>query len=74
MSRRRVRIPRDLRALADKFTRAGGQLGLTNGGHIRWTLPNGGVVFSASSPSDWRATKAVERQLARKGWEVKEHE
>lgn len=35
----------------------------TNGGHLRWTAPTGGFVFTASTPSDNRAIKNIMRDL-----------
>lgn len=38
----------------------------TNGGHIKLThVETGGVVFCATSPSDWRAVANTRRKIAR---------
>lgn len=42
----------------------------TKGGHLRWTAPAGGFVFTASTPSDNRATQNMIRDLRKYGLTV----
>lgn len=52
--------------------RQGWKVTVTPGGHLKWTAPNGKVVFSAYSPSDSRALKNSVSQLRLAGFiEVK---
>jgi hypothetical protein len=37
----------------------------TAGGHLRMTHPNGALIYSASTPSDWRATRNAVARLRR---------
>lgn len=39
----------------------------TNGGHLRWTSPDGQPVFSPATSSDWRAARNHRRDLERYG-------
>lgn len=41
---------------------------LKKSGHRKFTSPKGAVVFTSSSPSDYRALRNVERDLKRAGW------
>lgn len=41
---------------------------LKTSGHRKLTSPTGAVVFTSSSPSDFRAIRNVERDLKRAGW------
>lgn len=43
-----------LNELARQCVDEGWTVELTAGGHLRWTAPNGGFVFSASTPGDQR--------------------
>jgi hypothetical protein len=45
----------DIATLVRRLGRLGITAKRTNGGHIRWKLPNGAHVISASTPSDHRA-------------------
>lgn len=61
-----MKIPRQYKQLADAAQAAGWRIEPTNGGHLRWTHPAADrPVFSAASPSDWRAVKNVRARLRR---------
>ena len=42
----------------------------TNGGHVRITCPDGGVIFTGMTPSDPRSVKNLTAMLRRKGVEL----
>jgi hypothetical protein len=43
----------------------------TNSSHLRWRGPEGhGLVFTPSTPSDWRSIKNATAQLRRAGLKV----
>lgn len=63
MSRTRAHPWQDLRIWAEA---RGWSMRLTNGGHLRWTHASGaGPVYSAASPSDWRALRNVRALMLR---------
>jgi len=58
----------DLQSLIRTAQRQGWSVQLRRGGHLAWKSPSGdGVVFSASSPSDWRAMPNLKSSLRRAG-------
>lgn len=59
---------KDLNDLAKKAMKQGWVITLRNNGHLAWKSPKGGVVFSASSPSDYRAIKNTIRELKKFGF------
>lgn len=54
----------ELRRIAEA---AGWTVTMTSGGHLRWAAPSGAIVFSSSSPSDWRAVHKHRSELRKKG-------
>jgi predicted RNA binding protein YcfA (HicA-like mRNA interferase family) len=65
------RSNRKVTTLAELFKRLeseGWEIERRKAGHVRLTSPKGGVVFTSSSPSDFRALRNVERDLKRAGW------
>lgn len=57
------KIPRDFRPIAKRALAAGWTITPTNGGHYRWTAPDGAFFYTAASPSDRRAPKNVKRNF-----------
>ncbi len=58
----------DLQSLIRTAQRQGWSVQLRRGGDLAWKSPSGdGVVFSASSPSDWRANSNLRACLRRAG-------
>jgi hypothetical protein len=57
------KIPPDMRKLARQARRQGWTVTMTNKCHWRWEAPDGRVVITSSSPSDYRAAKKVKCQL-----------
>ncbi len=58
----------DLQSLIRTAQRQGWSVQLRRGGHLAWKSSNGNVVvFSASSPSDWRALPNLKASLKRAG-------
>jgi len=45
----------------------------SNGGHLKWIPPVGRFFFSASTPSDYRAIKNIERDLKQRGLDTSKH-
>ncbi|MDF5935355.1 type II toxin-antitoxin system HicA family toxin [Pseudomonas aeruginosa] len=43
----------------------GWRVGLTNGGHLRFTKAERPVIHTSSTPSDWRAVRNAVAMLAR---------
>lgn len=54
---------KDLQEIRQKAEKHGWVIVYTNGGHLKWTLPNRGFFFSASTPSDWQAIRNIESQI-----------
>jgi hypothetical protein len=62
-----LRIPRDFRALAAQARGAGWTISSLGNQHLVWRSPQGGWVYSSSSPSDWRAPHKLRAALRRAG-------
>jgi hypothetical protein len=62
-------LHRDLRDLARRAIACGFTIGRTRSGHMTWRAPNGGIYFSGSTPSDWRAVRNLRSWLLRHGLE-----
>ena len=60
---------KDLNDLVKRAVKQGWTVTLRNNGHLAWKSPRGGVVFTASSPSDFRVIKNVIRELKKFGFE-----
>lgn len=54
-----------LRALLISAERRGWAVEHRHSGHLRLTHPAGGLVFTSSTPSDWRATYKIAAELKR---------
>jgi predicted RNA binding protein YcfA (HicA-like mRNA interferase family) len=37
----------------------------TGGGHFKFAHPEGGLVYTSSTPGDWRATRKIAAELVR---------
>jgi hypothetical protein len=64
---RAMKIPRDVRPLAQRARAQGWHVCACSGGHIRWSSPAGGFVISSATPSDRRAPRNLRRALRRHG-------
>jgi predicted RNA binding protein YcfA (HicA-like mRNA interferase family) len=53
--------------LAKRARKKGWVVEPSGGGHLRWSHPDGGLVFSSASPSCPFAVKKVEAELKRQG-------
>lgn len=59
-----MRIPEAYRSLARK---ARWHVAPFRGGHLRWSSPDGTVVVTAATPSDWRASRNARARLRKAG-------
>ncbi len=58
----------DLQCLIRQAQRQGWSVQVRRDGHLAWKSPSGaGVIFSGSSPSDWRAQLNLRACLRRAG-------
>ncbi len=58
----------DLQQLIHAARKAGWSVHQRHGGHLCWRAPGrGAMVFSAASPSDWRANQNLRACLRRAG-------
>ena len=60
----------DRRDLLKAARRAGWMIEKRRGGHLKLISPTGEVIFTASTPSDWRGTLNLAAHLRRLGLEV----
>lgn len=58
---------KDVRQLIRAAEAQGWAVSRTRGGHLRWRAPSGALVFTASTPSDWRALANILSYLRRNG-------
>ena len=56
---------KDLRALLSDARDRGWRTELTNGGHWRLTGPNNALLFTGSTPSDWRGLRNIRSEIKR---------
>jgi predicted RNA binding protein YcfA (HicA-like mRNA interferase family) len=64
-------VKKDLKRLRRLAERQGWRVEPTGGGHLRWRSPRcGRVIFTASSPSDYRALQNILSHLKAEGLEV----
>lgn len=66
----RMKLRGDWKDLAEAAIRAGCVLTQTGSNHIKWQTPQGRAVFSAGTPSDWRAIRNTRAKLRREGVDV----
>lgn len=57
---------KDLEQLIKRGRSEGWAVEKTNGGHVKWTHTDGEFMFSAQTPSDWRAIRNIAAILDRK--------
>jgi hypothetical protein len=65
-----MRVPRELRPLAKAAKAAGWTIAPTRKNHLRWTSPDGVLLFTPSSPSDHRGATNHRLRLRRAGVSV----
>lgn len=59
-----------LKELVREAERQGWTVEIRRSGHLKWTAPNGDMVFSPSTPSDYRGLKNLTRDLRHRGLSV----
>lgn len=62
---------KELKLIISKATSQGWEVTQNKANHLRWQSPEGGVVFTALTPSDWRAFKNILRDLRKYGFKEK---
>jgi predicted RNA binding protein YcfA (HicA-like mRNA interferase family) len=62
---------KELKLIIRKAEAQGWEVTQNNASHLRWKAPDGGVVFTALTPSDWRAVKNILRDLKKYGFKEK---
>lgn len=62
-----MKIPEAFRDLARAAREADWTIHLTGGGHLAWCPPSGPVVFTPSTPSEWRGIRNARARLTRAG-------
>jgi hypothetical protein len=60
-------MKRDLKEILAKLTRAGWEARVTGSGHWRLRAPSGALIFTASTPSDYRGLANLRARLRRAG-------
>ena len=55
----------DFTAVLERAQRRGWTATITRGGHVKLVHKDGGIYFTARTPSDWRAARNVECALRR---------
>lgn len=56
---------KEMKELLKRGHRMGWQITMTGKGHYKWIHPHGGLFYTASSPSDWRAVIKIERDMSK---------
>ena len=62
---------KELKLIIRKAEAQGWEVTQNKANHLRWESPVGGVVFTALTPSDWRAFKNILRDLKKYGFQEK---
>jgi hypothetical protein len=65
----RVKIPEPYRKLARLARAANWEISWTRNNHLAWRAPDGPVVYSPGTPSDWRYARNLAADLRRAGLE-----
>jgi predicted RNA binding protein YcfA (HicA-like mRNA interferase family) len=63
-------FPGTIRDIIKAAQRQGWTVTMTGGNHYRFKSPAGPVVFTASTPSDWRAIRNIVARLRRAGLDI----
>lgn len=63
MSKARIGTDKETKQIIKDATNQGWTVTMTNGNHLKWTAPNGKVVFSALTGSDRRGILNLKSQL-----------
>ena len=63
-------VPKEYRNLAKQAKAAGWRIEVTGREHLRWTSPEGKVVFSSGTPSTQASRRALAGWLRRAGLEL----
>jgi hypothetical protein len=58
-------MKRDLKKILDDACERGWRVELTNSGHWRLTGPNRALLFTASTPGDWRGIRNIRQAIRR---------
>lgn len=61
-------IRKELKELMHAAFKQGWEITMTKSTHLRWESPEGNVVFTSYSPSDWRALIKIKRDLRSNGF------
>jgi hypothetical protein len=65
-------LRKDMNVLVSKARAVGWTVQMTRNSHLEWKSPDGQhLLYSGSSPSDWRGLKNLESQLQSRGVPVK---
>jgi len=59
---------KDVEVLVQKAREQGWTVTKTKGSHYKWVSPLGGLFFSTSTPSDFRAIDNLKRDMKRYGF------
>jgi len=59
---------KDLNDLIKRAVKQGWTVTLLRSNHIEWKGPKGGIVYTGSSPSDFRVVKNTIRELRKHGF------
>ena len=62
-------MKKDLNKIVKTAEKQGWDIKITGGGHLKWTGPEGQIVFSARTPSDHRAIQNIIHELKIRGYE-----
>lgn len=63
-------LPRDLRKIARAAREQGWRVELTAKSHVKFVPPQGELIYSAGTPSDWRGRRNLVSRLRRSGLEL----
>jgi predicted transcriptional regulator len=59
---------RDIKQLIEKAQEQGWIIIKTSNNHYKWISPLGGLFYSASTPSDYKAIKNIKRDMKANGF------
>lgn len=65
-----MKVAKCIRRLVKAARAQGWEVKMTGGGHLRFSSPDGSIVFTSSTPSCPRAAKNCRAELRRKGLDV----
>lgn len=68
MGKQRIGTSKELKVIIKQAEQQGWEITVSRSCHLKWRSPEGALVVSGLTPSDWRATNNIISRLKRAGF------